>query len=222
MKQSSNKIRFGLLLVVVSVLFSSVSLASQNRLRVRLLRQNDKIVSGFLLRDIVDPALRKRLHSGLTNHIIVEAVLKPEGFGQANTFHVRRSFSIVYDLWEDSYIVKAEGGGPTVARRFAKLKSLETWLSSEHIVVLGGRQKCQDGRSYHAEISVTINPVSQKVLRRSREMISGSPDESGGGQSRSLFGSVARIFFNISADHDVRVISGRSGSLPFAAIPRLR
>ena len=212
----------GLLLVVVTLLLSLSSAASSGRLRVRLMQQNDRVISGFMLRDIVDAPLRKRLRSGLTNHIVVDARLLPDGFGQSAVFHVQRSYSIVYDLWEDRFIVKASGGGPKIARRFDSQKSLEAWLSDEHIVVLGQRAGCDSHKSYHVELSVSINPVSQKVLRRSREMISGSGEESASGQSRSLFGSVARIFFNISADHDVRVVNGRSGKLPFNAIPRRR
>lgn len=221
MKHLQHPQRLGLLFVVVSLLLSSTSLAGQGPLRVRLLQQKKQLVSGFQLRDIVDPALRKRLHSGLTNHIVIDAQLKPEGFGQGPIFKVRRTFSVVYDLWEDSYIVKALGAGPKIARRFAKLQALETWLSNEHLVVLGEKNKCKKNQSYHVELRITVNPVSQKVLRRSREMISGSPDNAGG-QNRSLFGSVARIFFNISADHDVRVIKARSSALPLNAIPSLR
>lgn len=210
-----------LYLSIIVGLSSHDAWAADTKLQVRLVRQGDQLSAKVNAPGLVDAALRERLRSGLTNHIVVDARLVEEGFAPTIT-EARRSISVVYDLWEENYVLEAKGAGPNVARRFASLADVERWLQGEQRLRLKKTTRCLDKQRFHVELSLTVNPVSPKVMQRSRDLIAGDPGDRGAGQSRSLFGSVARIFFNISADHGVRVIEGRSATMACGDLPRGR
>lgn len=210
-----------LYLSVIAGLSTQDAWAADGKLQVRLFHRGDQLSAKVNAPGLVDAALRERLRSGLTNHIVIDARLVEEGFAPTIT-EARRSISVVYDLWEENYLLEAKGAGPDVARRFTSLAAVERWLQGEQVLLLKKPARCSDKQRFHVELSLTVNPVSQKVMQRSRDLIAGAPGDREGGQSRSLFGSVARIFFNISADHGVRVIEGRSATRACVDLPRGR
>jgi hypothetical protein len=98
--------------------------------------------------------------------------------------------------------------------RASQLEEVVALLREPLRVELGAASACQPGRRYRVDATLTVNPVSDQVMQRSREMIAPTPGERGGASSRSLFGSVARIFFNVSADPGVRELRGLSAYAP--------
>jgi hypothetical protein len=192
---------------------ATTALAAAEGLRVSHLVERELVVAEISAPDLVDRALRERIKSGLTNRLVIDAHLEPEGFG-GPLFTVRRTVEIVFDLWDDHYLVKFEGAGPTQQARLATLDEVAQLLRRPIRVELGSQTACEPGRSYRADATLTINPVSEQVLERSREMMTSTPGEREGSSARSLLGSVARLFFNVSVEHGVRVLRGLSAYAP--------
>ncbi len=187
-------------------------------LQVERLLEGELVVARLHAANLVDETLRERLKSGLTNRLVIDAKLTPEGFGPP-LYQVQRTVKVVYDLWEDHYLVEFDGAGPSRVLRLKTLAEIDQLLRKPIRVELGSVRRCQPGRPYRADVTLTVNPISKQVLERSREMISSVPGSRGGSQSRSLFGSVARVFFNVSADHGVRVLRGLSPYTPLRPAP---
>ncbi|MBN2359055.1 MAG: hypothetical protein JXR83_06350 [Deltaproteobacteria bacterium] len=198
---------------VTSALLSTPARAAADSLRVSHLVERDLVVAEVSAPDLLDRSLRDRIKSGLTNRLVVDAHLEPEGFGRP-LFTVRRTIEIVFDLWDEHYLVKLEGAGPTQQARVATLDEVASLLRRPIRVELGAAAACERGRRYRADVTLTVNPVSEQVLERSREMMTSTPGEREGSSARSLLGSVARLFFNVSVEHGVRVLRGLSAYAP--------
>lgn len=171
------------------------------------------VVAEIRAPELMDSALRERIKSGLTNRLVIDVKLVPEGFG-APIFEVTRTIEIVYDLWDERYLVELRGGGPARTVHTASIDEVAALLGQPLRVELGSAAACEAKRRYRVDATLTVNPVSPQVLQRSREMLTPTPGERGGSSSRSLFGSVARIFFNVSADPGVRELRGLSPYAP--------
>ena len=186
------------------------------RLRVVHRVEHGLVVAEINTPELLDAALRERIKSGLTNRLVIDAQLDPEGLG-GPLYRVTRTVEIVFDLWDEHYLVKFEGAGPTQQARLATLDEVAQLLRRPIRVELGAAGACERGRPYRVDATLTVNPVSEQVLERSREMMTSSPGEREGSSARSLFGSVARLFFNVSVEHGVRVLRGLSPYGPIAA-----
>ena len=200
--------------VTAAVTVAAPAHADDERLRVTQLVERDLVVAEISAPDLVDGPLRDRIKTGLTNRLVIDAHLEPEGFG-GPLFTIRRTVEVVFDLWDDHYLVKFEGAGPTQQARLATLDEVSQLLRRPIRVELGAAAACERGRPYRVDATLTVNPVSEQVLERSREMMTSSPGDREGSSARSLFGSVARLFFNVSVEHGVRVLRGLS---PYAPI----
>lgn len=181
--------------------------ADQSVLLVRPVVQRGEVMARVEATDIVDQALNDRLRSGISNRLVFEAKLVPEGLAPP-VLRTEWAVEIVYDLWEEHFLVH-DSAADTV-RTFGRLQELVVWLNGPHLVALGPASSCLPARRYRIEATLRVNPVPQHILEQSRDLSSPASGQGEISQSRSLFGSVARIFFNVSADQGVRTLRGRS------------
>lgn len=188
------------------LLLTTAAAASAGSLKVKRLLENGMVVAEVKVPKLVDSDLRERIRSGLTNRLVIEAKLVPEGMNAPALFTVTQTIEIVFDLWEEHYLITYSQGGPVQVVKVKKLDAVAKVLRRPMKIELGSAAACDHNKRYRLDVTLTINPVSQRVLQKSREMISPSPSDSGG--SRSLLGSVARIFFNVTADPGVRSLRG--------------
>lgn len=164
----------------------------------------------------VDGVLRSKLKDGLTHRVRYTLTLKAAGTGTVLLTEILTT-EVAYDLWDETFVVThAEGGRLRRVRvrtpeRASAILERPRFRTSLPLALLPPGQRCT------VDVAVEINPISEEVLKRTREMLSPPPRDSEG-TARSLLGSVARVFVNENtAGADGRKMSLVSG--PFAIPP---
>lgn len=202
-------------LLLLSAVGAAPATSAPDELRLRAVIEGEFVVAEVQAPGVVDAKLRERLRSGLTNRLELEVSLSPEGLGGENVTATLR-VEVVYDLWDERYVVQAQGAGGPSATQLESLEQVTAHLARPLRLPLARLADLDVSRRYRIEAVLAVNPVSQKVIERSREMMSPSQTGLGDAQPRSLLGSVARIFFNVSTDHGGRVLRGVT---PYTHLP---
>jgi hypothetical protein len=136
------------------------------------------------------PELERRLGNGLTNVVAVHLALAPAGRGAPAAIHARE-LQVLYDVWEETWgVVVREPGAPQGRTlTFATWRALRDFLSSARRVPLGPAEAVNAG-AWVVQARVEVNPPSQELIERTRELIA-NPAAGPGAPSRSVLGAMA-------------------------------
>lgn len=200
---------YALTLGLMAMLWQAAPAHAGEELKVERRVEGGTVQAVVSATGLVDSELRERLQSGLTSRLVVAARLVPEGFG-GQPVVAERVVEVVFDLWENRFVVEQRGAGPPERRTLASLAEVDQYLARPVVVELGPAASCTRGRRYRVEASLLVNPISERVKEKSRELLDAASEREAG-QGRSLLGSVARIFFNVSAERGARELTGRTG-----------
>ncbi len=144
--------------------------------------------------------LRGQLSNGLTNVIVLHAAVLPERGGDAVALSARQ-IEILYDVWEESYgVAVKDSARPGVRSRvFRTYEELRAWLADVRDLELGPATALGRDR-WVVQARVELNPVSQELLERTRELLANPAAAGrGGAPSRSVLGAMAGFLLR-SAD----------------------
>ena len=163
----------------------------------------------FTYKDAITPAIAQKLTSGLPTRIVLQINLERQGVGSPITYWVRTT-SIVYDLWEESFIVTVEDGK---GRRRAKAKKAEkaVELAATLLKSKVARVKGQPPGNYRLRTVIEVNPVSKEMVANIRRWLSRPSAGSSGSETQSnFFGSFVGVFVDRrigQADHRITFVS---------------
>lgn len=138
------------------------------------------------------PDLERRFGNGLTNVVTVFAAVVPSG-GGAPVALGGRVLEILYDVWEERYLVTIRDARlpRPVRRAAADWPSLLRLLAEVSDLDLGPASALPEGR-FHVEARVEVNPVSREMMQRTREYLAGpAAGPRPGGGTRSVLGVMA-------------------------------
>lgn len=167
------------------------------------------LVATFGFSDAFTASVREKLKSGLPTKVVVQINLEREGERQPVSYWVR-STTIVYDLWEEVYIVTVEddlGRRQLKASTAAKAVELAGTLTRGQIAYVGSFAP----GVYRARVVVEINPVSKEMVDNIRRWLARpASGKSGVEQQTNFFGSFVGVFVDRrigQADHTVAFVS---------------
>ncbi len=167
------------------------------------------LLASFTFRDAFTPAIKEKLTSGLPTRVVLQINLERQGQKKPLTYWVR-SATIVYDLWEEVFIVTVEDDR---GRRRAKANSPEKAIELAGTLVRTrvSRLVGQLPGVYRFRALIEVNPVSKEMVENIRRWLARpSAGKSGVDTQSNFFGSFVGIFVDRrigQADHVITFVS---------------
>jgi hypothetical protein len=171
----------------------------------------NQLTATFNYQDVFKKAIREKLKSGLPIRIVAQVFLEYQGKPVA---FWSRSTAIVYDLWEEAFIVTDEDSR---GKRKAKVKSAAEAIGLASIM---WRSPVADIRGlapgvYRLNVNVEVNPVSKEMVEKIRGWLAQPAGGRNGVDAQTnFFGSFVSIFVDRhigQADSSLSVFSQQFG-----------
>ena len=156
--------------------------------------------ASFSYRDVVDPALLKRLASGLFTVIVMRAYVYRDGEDTPIAL-APRVCRVNYDVWDEVYKVhlsepEHERDQPLVLEGVLRL------CTEARDLPVVRRDVLTAGQPYFLGVVVDVNPVSQEMMEQMRRWIARPVGSTGIGQADALFGGFVQLFVRQIAQSD--------------------
>lgn len=164
------------------------------------------LLATFGYRDVFSRSIADKLTSGLPTRVVVQINLEREGSGVPVAYWVRTA-DIVYDLWEEVYVVTVED---EEGRRRARVATAEAAmdlagaLRRANVANLGALP----AGIYRLRVLVEVNPVSREMVENIRRWLTRPPaGRSGTAGQTNFFGSFVGIFVDRRIGQADRIVS---------------
>jgi hypothetical protein len=197
-----------LLLLTAALLAATVASAGSLRRRIGLDVGGDAIRASFSYRDVFTKQVRKKLESGLPVRVVVQLALERKGKDRPYSYWAR-SVEIVYDLWEENYVLTMEDDR---GRRRTRVATMEEAINLAGVLwrVRAAQMATLKPGTYRFRVLAEVNPVSKEMVENIRRWLS-RPSGGQGSEARSnFFGSFVGIFVDRrigEADKSVAFVS---------------
>ncbi len=176
--------------------FLLAALAGQPReepapLSVTLARGSRIVTASFDVTSAFTEQFRKRLNGGILSTVEIE--MKLLDTDNAEVAATSRRCDLRLDIWDDVLLVRIQDPERTQRKRFIAVdEGLKACGDVDRAVIADGTLLTRPA-GYRLYVAVSLNPVSEDLLERSREF-SSNPRGGGAGRPPSLLGGVAKLF----------------------------
>ena len=158
---------------------------------------------------------RTRLQDGLTHRVRYTVEVRPAAGGDPILTEILTT-EVVYDLWDEVFVVTHTEAGRARRVRVRTLDRVMALLERPRFKTNLPAGTLKD--RYVAEMVVEVDPVSEEVLNRTRQLLAPPVNDQESRAARGLLGSVARVFVNESSASDGALIHGFR-TAPFTVSP---
>lgn len=157
--------------------------------------------ASFSYRDVLsDPALVKKLSSGLPMHVVMRAYVYREGEDTPVAL-APRVCSVHYDLWDEVYQMHVSE--PERERdQAAVVEGVIRICSEARDLPVVRRDLLTAGQPYFLGVVVDVNPVSQQMVEQMQRWIARPTGSTGIGPGDALFGGFVQLFVRQIATSD--------------------
>ncbi len=199
------------LAIIALVLVALPAHADDDKLevqRMRFIERGEQLTATGNLAKLFDQAAYEQLSSGFPSTIQIGTFVYPRGKSDpiAAAVEIR---TVVYDLWDEQYVIKIEGqGGKRMRKVKYRAEALKILTAIDDFPIAKLSDIPYDG-IFYLGITVQLNPVSKETLAEVRRWIS---QGTGGGLDRGgvFFGSFVSVFVNPKIAEADRVLRIRS------------
>lgn len=161
----------------------------------------DLLRASFSYRDVMsDPALLKKMSSGLPMVIAMRAYLFPEG-GDTPVVLAARVCRVAYDLWDEVYRIHVSES-ERERDQAAVLDGVLRICTEARDFPIVRRSVLTPGQPYFLGVVVDVNPVSQDMIEQIRRWIARPTGSTGIGPTDALFGGFVQLFVRQIATSD--------------------
>jgi hypothetical protein len=178
--------------------------------------RSGKLVVTTSFTELLDTAAYERLGSGFATTVVARIYVYRKG-QEEPVAALMASFRVVYDLWDQEYVVRIDGplGRRTTqyASRAEALKALTT-LEATPLADLADVPR---GPHFYLAMVVELNPVSRELLAEMRRWLTRPAGSASIDRGSSFFGSFVSVFVNPRLPEAERVLRVRSQ--PFYRLP---
>jgi hypothetical protein len=140
------------------------------------------------------PGFQAKLQDGLHHRIRYTLTLRPEGRDTVVLTEILNT-EVMWDLFDDVFVIVHSEGGKArrsrvkTAERVVAALERPRFKTAQPVNALGSAR-------YVVDVSVEVNPVSEEVLNRTRQMLAPPPSDGDGSATRGFLGGVVRMFVN--------------------------
>jgi hypothetical protein len=174
--------------------------------------QQNLLRASFSYRDVLDdPALLKKLSSGLPTVIVMRAYVYPEG-SETPIALAPRVCRVNYDLWDEVYKVHVSEPEGERDQAVVNLQGLRRLCTEPQNLPVVRRDLLTPGQSYFLGVVVDANPVSPQMMEQMRRWIARPIGSTSIGASDALFGGFVQLFVRQIAQSD-KTVTFRTQSL---------
>ncbi len=184
------------IILAVTLIFISSSAYAKKRVKKIPTRKvgahiyKRTIETTFGFSDIFNNKIIKKIKSGLPARMVIQIIIKNNNNKTVGYF--AQTTNVVYDLWEDNYVITIKHPAGMRSARVKDLKSVKKIIGVlSHTVISPQLPK---GR-YRLNVQIEANPVSEKIIKNIQKWIS-KPSGSMGSTNTSTnyFGSFVGYF----------------------------
>lgn len=159
----------------------------------------------FGYQDVFTHKVQEKLKSGLPTRLVIQLVIENEKGRQISFW--ARTVHIVYDLWEEHFVITVKDPG---GKRATRLKTIRDVMKTAGVIWHTPVARNLPPGKYRVKAVIEANPVSEKMVRNIQRWISRPSGGFRDAGSGSYFGSFVGYFVdrNIArAEKTVRFIS---------------
>lgn len=176
--------------------------------RMRFVERGQQLTATGNIAKLFDQAAYEQLSSGFASTIQIGTAVFPRGGKEPIAVRVELR-TIVYDLWDEQYVIRIEGQAGKRTRKVkyrAEALKIITAIDDFPIANLGD---VPYDDVFYLSITAQLNPVSKETLAEVRRWLS---QGTGGGLDRGgvFFGSFVSVFVNPKIADADRVLRIRS------------
>ncbi len=167
--------------------------------------QDGRLMVTFGYRDVFTSGVQEKLKSGLPTRLVVQLVIEDEKGRQVSYW--ARTVHVVYDLWEEHFVITVNDSG---GKRATRLKTIRDVMKTAGVIWRTPVASHLPPGKYRIKAVVEANPVSEKMVRNIQRWISRPSGGFRDAGSSSYFGSFVGYFVdrNIArAEKTIRFIS---------------
>jgi hypothetical protein len=176
--------------------------------RMRFIERGQNLTANGNIAKLFDQAAYEQLNSGFPSTIQIGTAVYPRGGNDPISVGVELR-TIVYDLWDEQYVIRIEGQGGKRTRKVKyRAEALKILTAIEDFPIASLANIPYDD-VFYLRITVQLNPVSKETLAEVRRWLS---QGTGGGLDRGgvFFGSFVSVFVNPKIADADRVLRIRS------------
>jgi hypothetical protein len=176
--------------------------------RMRFIERGQNLTATGNIAKLFDQAAYEQLSSGFPSTIQIGTAVYPRGGSDPIAVGVELR-TIVYDLWDEQYVIRIEGASGKRTRKVKyRAEALKIITAIEDFPIA----KLTDipyENVFYLRLTVQLNPVSKETLAEVRRWLS---QGTGGGLDRGgvFFGSFVSVFVNPKIADADRVLRIRS------------
>ena len=164
-----------------------------------------KLLVSFDYSEIFDDKSKKKLSSGLPTVVLMRLFLHPEGEKKPVSMTLRRC-KIIYDIWEEHYIVTISTAGKKTKTKKIKNRADTARTCSSVKKLPYAVDDVKEGNYVFAAV-IDRNPLSREVLEAMRNWLKRPLGDSGHlNPADSFFGSFITIFVNEKIEPSEKMI----------------
>ncbi len=214
---SSLKLRALLSLGILLALVGGVRAEKAQYKKMSFAEQRGKLVASTTFTGLFDRDAYLGLSSGFPTTVVVRSYIYRKNVQLPVSIQVQ-SLRIVYDLWDEVYLVRIDG--PKGRRNLRLQNRLEVLRLATQLqrFAVGGLDKVKIGPHYFLALVAQLNPVDEKRLAEMRRWLTKSSSETRLDSSSSFFGSFVSVFVNPKLQKADRIV--RLRSQPFYRVKR--
>jgi hypothetical protein len=176
--------------------------------RMRFIERGKVLTVTGNIAKLFDASAYEQLRSGFPSTILITTVIYPKGGSDAvaTRFEVR---NIVYDLWDEQYIIRTNGPGGKRERKVKYQADALKVITALDDFPIAWLSDVPYEDIFYLEMTVLLNPVSKEMQAEVRRWLS---QGTGGGLDRGgvFFGSFVSVFVNPKMADADRVLRIRS------------
>jgi hypothetical protein len=176
--------------------------------RMRFIERGQNLTANGNIAKLFDQAAYEQLNSGFPSTIQIGTAVYPRNGNDPISVGVELR-TIVYDLWDEQYVIRIEGQSGKRTRKVKyRAEALKIITAIEDFPIAALANIPYDN-VFYLRITVQLNPVSKETLAEVRRWLS---QGTGGGLDRGgvFFGSFVSVFVNPKIADADRVLRIRS------------
>ena len=176
--------------------------------RMRFIERGQNLTANGNIAKLFDQAAYEQLNSGFPSTIQIGSAVYPRGGTDPISVGVELR-TVVYDLWDEQYVIRIEGQGGKRTRKVKYRAEALKILTAVEDFPIASLANIPYGDVFYLRLTVQLNPVSKETLAEVRRWLS---QGTGGGLDRGgvFFGSFVSVFVNPKIADADRVVWIRS------------